>query len=129
MFTGYQLQILVDQPQTVNTVTQSVVGFSSTEQASGAVDAQLHQWYQCAGRTITYHKDNAGQGVTLGTPTADPGGAHVISVRYQYGGQQHCEHALTSRENVVVDVSACSVKPGNQAVDVTGQIVDRIPHP
>jgi eukaryotic-like serine/threonine-protein kinase len=129
LFTGYQLHILVDQPQPLNTVTQSVVGFPDAEQADGAVNDQVRQWDQCANRTFTYHHDDASQSVTLGAPTTDPSGAHVISVHYQYGQQQHCEHALTARQNVVVDVSACSVKPGNQAVSILGQIADRISHP
>jgi eukaryotic-like serine/threonine-protein kinase len=129
MFTGYQLQILVDQDQPQNTVTQSVIGFPDAEQAQGTVNDQLHLWDQCANRTFTFHNGDKSESVTLGAPTTDPGGAHVISVHYQYGTQQHCEHALTARENVVVDVSACSVKPGGQAVSVLGQIVDRIGHP
>jgi eukaryotic-like serine/threonine-protein kinase len=130
MYTGYQLQILVDQdqPQKLNTVTQSVIGFPNAEQAQGAINDQIHLWEQCANRTFTFHSGDKSQSVTLGAPTMDPGGAHVISVHYQYGQQQHCEHALTARENVVVDISACSVKPGNQAVGILGQIVDRIAH-
>jgi hypothetical protein len=85
-------------------------------------------WDQCANRTFTFHSGDKSQTVTLGAPTMDPGGAHVISVHFQYGDQQHCEHALNARENVVVDISACSVKPGNQAVGILGQIVDRIGH-
>jgi serine/threonine protein kinase len=130
MYTGYQLQILVDQdqPQKLNTVTQAVIGFPDAEQAQGAVNDQLHLWDQCANRTFTFHSGDKSQTVTLGAPTMDPGGAHVISVHFQYGDQQHCEHALNARENVVVDVSGCSVKPGNQAVGILGQIVDRIGH-
>jgi eukaryotic-like serine/threonine-protein kinase len=130
MYNGYQLQILVDQdqPQKLNTVTQSVIGFPDAEQAQGAVNDQLHLWDQCANRTFTFHSGDKSQTVTLGAPTMDPGGAHVISVHFQYGDQQHCEHALNARENVVVDISACSVKPGNQAVGILGQIVDRIGH-
>jgi eukaryotic-like serine/threonine-protein kinase len=131
MYTGYQLQLLVDQdqPQKLNTVTQSVIGFPDAEQAQGAINDQLQLWDQCANRTFTFHSGDKSQTVTLGAPTTDPGGAHVISVHFQYGQQQHCEHALNARENVVVDVSACSVKPGNQAVGILGQIVDRIAHP
>lgn len=129
MYLGYQLQILVDQDNNLNTVTQSVIGFPSNQQATDAVNDQLRQWDQCANRTTTYHSGGNSQSVTISAPTTDPGGAHVISVLYQYAGQQHCEHALISRENVIVDVSACSVKPGNQAVAVAGQIADRIPHP
>lgn len=129
-YTGYELQEFVDQdePQSLNTVMQSLIVFPSAAQAQRSVSDQLQQWGQCANRVVTWHHEKASQQVTFGAPTTDPNGLHIISHQHQYAPQQHCEHALTARENVVVDVSACSVKPGTQAADMAVQLTSRIDH-
>ncbi|MGH3958671.1 serine/threonine-protein kinase PknH/PknJ [Mycobacterium sp.] len=131
VYKGVELQELIDQadPLKLNMVIQSVVGFPSAEQARGAVDDQVHQWDQCANRTITLqYPGKVPAHVTFGAPATDSNGIHIISHQQELAPQQHCEHALTSRNNVVVDVNACSTKPGNQAVEIAGQIAGRISH-
>jgi hypothetical protein len=43
------------------------------------------------------------------------------------GGGMQCQRALSARNNVVVDVSACRYDTASQAVDIVNQIAAKIP--
>jgi serine/threonine protein kinase len=125
-YAGYELQQLVDNEVPPDMLVQSVIGFPRADQAQAAVSDQVHQWDQCANRAVTFHHHDVTTPMTFGATTTDPNGIHIISHQVGSPSQESCTHALTARNNVVVDVSACSTKPGNQAVEIADQIAARI---
>lgn len=130
-FQGLQLQVLGDltQPAPLNPVVQAVAAFPSTASARTFVDNQKVQWGKCAGRTITVNLPNREpMQFDLKAPGLMPGGIVMLTQSPRETGQLlPCFRTLALRNNVVVDVRACTIKVANAALLLASTIADRVP--
>jgi serine/threonine-protein kinase len=127
---GAQVQTLSDglEPAQRTTVTQAVIAFPTPDAADNAVAAQTGQWQQCANRTITVTTPGSGAtAVTLDAPVGVPGMIQVLSQQVQPTPGQHCQRATGSKNNVVVDIAACSPSVQDPAKEVARLISGDVP--
>lgn len=127
---GAQVQTLSDglEPAQRTTVTQAVIAFPTRDAADNAVAAQAGHWQQCANRTITVTMPGSpATGVTLGAPVGVPGMIQLLSQLVQPTPGQHCQRATGSKNNVVVDVAACSPSVQDPAKSVARLISGNVP--
>ncbi len=96
-------------PAQRTTVNEAVLAFPTPDVADNAVADQVGQWQQCANRTITVSEPGSEPTtVKLGAPQGIPGTNHLLSQQPEAEPEQHCQRALSSKNNVVVDLAACS---------------------
>jgi eukaryotic-like serine/threonine-protein kinase len=127
---GAQVQTLSDglEPAQRTTITQAVIAFPTPDAADNAVAAQTSQWQQCANRTITVTTPGSGAtAVTLGAPVGVPGMIQVLSQQVQPTPGQHCQRATGSKNNVVVDIAACTPSVQDPAKEVARLISGDVP--
>ena len=129
-WTGVRSQVLRnagDGPR-IYAVVQAVISLPTPDDAKKLLVAQESQWTSCSGRTLTldFPTPPTPQLWTIGT-TTDADGVLTTTRTMKSGGGMQCQRALTVRNNVVVDVSACRYDTASQAVDVVNQIAAKIP--
>ncbi|AQT82213.1 hypothetical protein B1R94_27630 [Mycolicibacterium litorale] len=121
---GYVQQFLPDQPGGPS-AAQAVVTFPSPEMAAAFVSREEQLWQPCANTTLTVRGGPTERVYQLAAPVKIDGMLSVVATRDQPPIQ--CEHALTSRGNVVVDVTACLVPTvAGQATTIARAVADRI---
>jgi hypothetical protein len=49
----------------------------------------------------------------------------TLTARVSVPGGPSCQRALTSKNNVVIDVTACNANPSNEAVTIASEIARR----
>jgi hypothetical protein len=127
---GMQVQSISDHddPLKLNQVTMSVAAFLTAEQAGQFMDAQSRQWGQCANRTLTFtYPGTAPLHMDVGPVNTTSDGIRTVTQKLDYTpSQQHCDHALAVRDNVVIDVQACSTTPGDHTVTIVRDITAKI---
>lgn len=129
-YQGMQLQVLGDltRPTPLNPVVQAVAAFPSTASARKFVDSQKVQWGNCSGRTITVSLPNREpMQFDLKAPGLMPGGIMMLTQSPTRVGELPCFRTLALRNNVVVDVRACTVKVANAALLLASAIADKVP--
>lgn len=129
-WTGVRSQVLRnagDGPR-IYAVVQAVISLPTPDVAKKLLAAQESQWTSCSGRTLTldFPTPPTPQLWTIGTPS-DADGVLTTTRTMKSGGGMQCQRALTARNNVVVDVSACRYDTASQAVDIVNQIAAKIP--
>jgi hypothetical protein len=118
------VQALHDQSSnSKGTVVNGVTTFPSASSANDFVTQQAATWQGCraavvldpdADKPITWTiQDVSQQGDTLTAHINVPGGPA-------------CQRALTWQKNVVIDVTACSADPSNEAVTIASAISQRV---
>jgi eukaryotic-like serine/threonine-protein kinase len=128
--TGSTIQVLNNQDSQLVSVIQAIVTVPDANTAHRFVTDQADKWAGCAGKTITENPTQAGAKETIhwtfGTLNNSGG-----TVSLTHFAQEHqmvvCQHAVTARSNVVVDVVACQLGLDNQGVDILNAIAARIP--
>lgn len=127
---GMQAQSISDHDDALklNQLTMSVAAFLTAEQAGQFVDAQSRQWAQCANRTLTFtYPRTETLHMDVGPLSTTSDGIQTVTQRLDYTPpQQHCDHALGVRDNVVIDVQACSTTPGDHAVTIVRDVAAKI---
>lgn len=126
-YLAVQNQILREplDDQWLHTVFQGVVSFSSAEKAKAYVSNEAQKWGQCTG--VTLRTTGTGNHDAWTIASANTSGAVLTSISTLEGGRGWgCQHAMTARNNVVIDVSACSNNPGGQGEMIAAKIADRI---
>jgi hypothetical protein len=106
-------------------VEQAVVLFPSAKQASAFVAASGLQWSACHQYTHTQSHTVWDVGPVSNThgmlsTTATQENANV--------GGWGCGRALTSRNNVVIDINTCAADPKNSAVEIASRIAAKVPN-
>jgi hypothetical protein len=115
------VQALHDQSRT--TVFDGVTTFATSSLAGDFVTQQAPTWQACQSTPIVMDpshdkpmswtvQDVTRQGDTLTARVSVPGGPS-------------CQRALTSKNNVVIDVTACNANPSNEAVTIASEIARR----
>jgi hypothetical protein len=127
---GAQIQVMTGpgDPAQRTTLTQAVIAFPSSNLADNAVTAQIGQWQPCANRTITVTMPgSAPTQLDLGAVIGLPGAWHTMSQQPESMPGQHCQRAVGSKNNVVIDVVACSPSVQDPARSVGRMIADKVP--
>jgi serine/threonine kinase PknH len=126
-FTGFAGQILSDAPL-VHKVIQTVASFPSDAEAKAHVDRQFKDWQSCTFTDVNIKISSAEEVGTVGA-TANTEGITSIFITAVGGAGRQCEHSMTVRKNVVVDVRVCTPSVGSMGwtlardigVKITGQ--------
>ena len=126
--TGASIQVLNNLDNQLVSVIQAVITLPDVDTAHKTVSDQANQWSGCAGKTIT--QSAAGQTAvswTFGTLNNSGGTVSLthFAKEHQFAA---CQHALTARSNVVIDVLGCHVGVDQQGVDVLNAIAAKVPH-
>ncbi len=127
-WTASQAEELQDHPAKTRTVAQTVVLFPSAQAAATFFSASVSQWSACAHHTIlATHQD--GRTVKSATgPVSRTDGMLSITVTSRTLTYQH---ALTSANRVVIDVSVGGSTAGryvgDEAVRIARQIAAKVP--
>jgi hypothetical protein len=126
-YTGFAGQLLTDAPQE-NKVLQYIVSFPSDAEAKAFVDKQVAGWEACKFTDITL-STGSGQAVSNATVgvTANTDGTPSVLIFPPSGGPgRQCQHAMTPRKNVVVDVRACAPSVGSMGWTLARDIGEKI---
>jgi len=103
---------------TQDSVVQAVVSFPDPDGAGISLQLQRRQWDICAGKTVTITlAGELPQTWNFGQPV-NKAGAYVLEAT-SGAGDAVCQHGLTTRGNVLIDVRQCRA-PGS--VDVAALI-------
>jgi hypothetical protein len=122
---GVVLQEPASAPQLLHVVDQGVVAFPDADAAAAYVNKTVEQWGHCAKSPFAAQRAEAVEHWNFG----DVSGVNGINSipKTTEGSDWTCSHALTSKANVVIDVSACGFSVGDRASDVVNRIRDKIP--
>lgn len=109
-------------------VQQSVVGFADPAAAQKQLTAATTAWSQCAGHPIDV-KTRSGRANPwlIGVPAGRRGG--TVQVVTNLGPGVVCERAMSVRNEMVVDVMACTIGGGDaagQAEAIAADIADNV---
>lgn len=106
-------------------VTQAVVSFPSANEASAFFSTSTQRWQACSNRKFTDTSEPPPVVWTVG-PVSNSNGT-LGTVKTQEDGSWACQLALTVRNNVAIDISACSAKPpADSAVNIANQIAAKV---
>lgn len=110
-------------PQHSNAVNQAVVLFPSPQAASSFFAASAQGWQACSNRQFMLSMNGNSQLHTV-SPVTNTNGILSATVT-PANAPGICARALTSANNVVVDISECGGPPG-AAADIARQIAARV---
>jgi serine/threonine protein kinase len=123
-WTGAQLQYLRDA-NFEHEAFQGVIAFPTAAAAQKMISDQQGVWSKCARKTITLNKPGAQQHRVLGPLVNDNGTLSMVSVLQESAGRG-CEHAMSARNNIVIDTNVCRQDITNQGVELLNAIAAKI---
>jgi hypothetical protein len=104
-----------------------VVSFASPDDAAAFFTASAERWPACSNRQYTYSQAGKSDVVWTVGPVTNTNGT-LITTKTQDGiDDWSCERALSVRNNVAIDVIACSNSPSGSAVNIVHLIAAKIP--
>jgi serine/threonine kinase PknH len=107
-------------------VAESVIGFSSAEAAANFVAAEAKKWPVCNGRYVTTASPKGDPQTRWVSTVAEQNGMLTATSVQEGGRAWGCQHALTARNNVVVDVQACGSNVTQQGAAIAKALADRV---
>jgi hypothetical protein len=107
-------------------VYQSVVSFTSAKAAADFVAAESDRWKLCKGTSITTTSQDLPPQLWWVDTVTDHGGLLAAISSPENSRGWGCEHALTARNNIVIDVEACDNNVLFQATKIATQIAQRV---
>lgn len=122
---GVVMQEPDTSPELLHIVDQGVVTFPDAAAASTYVTRTVEAWRRCAGSPFTVLRGEAAEHWTFGEVT-ESNGITAIPKRGE-GSDWSCSHAIATKLNAVIDVSACGFSITDQASVVAGRIRDKFP--
>jgi serine/threonine kinase PknH len=105
-------------------VAQGVASFPSANAATGLFTAVSQRWPDCSNHRYT-SSTQPPAGWTTG-PLSNTNGTLSITTSQEGGNGWNCQRALTATNNIVIDISACSLKPTDAAVNIAHQIAAKV---
>ncbi|WCS21220.1 sensor domain-containing protein (plasmid) [Mycobacterium marinum] len=110
----------------VNEIYQSLVSFATANAAAQFVAKEERSWPACDGRYVTT-TDFSDQSQTWWVATVSEQ-AGVLRARSNREGTDGwgCQHALSTRRNLVIDVKACGLDIADEAVAIANGIASHI---
>ena len=124
-FTGFAAQVLSDASQD-HKVIQSIASFPSDAEAKAFVDQQFASWQACKYTDITLTIGNSSQNGTTSTSANADGTNNIIIFPPGAGPGRQCQHSMTPRKNVVVDVRVCAPSVGSMGWTLARDIGQKI---
>jgi hypothetical protein len=107
-------------------VLQSVVAFSSANDAAAFFTASSQSWPACSNRRFSYTRPGPDPVWTV-AQVSNTTGTLAVSLVRDGVKRWTCQHALTVGSNVAVDVQACTYNQTDPAaVAIAGQIAARV---
>jgi PknH-like extracellular domain len=105
---------------------QAVVAFPSARDAAAFYKTQTQSWSACAHHQFS--DVNPGQPDTIWTvaDVTDRDGTLSTTEAQEGDTGWTCQRALTVRNNVAIDIVACSTNPGTAATDIAIQIAAKV---
>jgi hypothetical protein len=121
------LKDAADGSQAKHAAFQAVVSFQSAEKATEFFTASAQRWSTCSNLhyTITLPKSTTTWNVG---PVSNTDGTLSATETREGGPGWACQRALTVKNNVAIDITACSNNPANSAVDIAHKIAAKLPH-
>jgi serine/threonine-protein kinase len=108
-------------------VAQAVITFQNATVAKKVLADQISMWSSCSGRTMAAALPGKPlQHTTFGPLTNTEGVVSMTQIKEDINGWR-CQRAMTARDNVIVDVSACRADATNQGIDVLNAILAKFP--
>jgi PknH-like extracellular domain len=109
-------------------VFQVVVSFPSATFAAAFFDASTHRWPACANRKYNVMQPGKLDWIYAVGPISNMAGMLSTTTTLEGGNGWACQRALTVRNNVAVDVLACSLNlPADTAVNIAQKIATKVP--
>jgi hypothetical protein len=104
---------------------QAVVSFSSADQAAEFFTASSKRWSACSNLPYTVTLPGLTAVSDVG-PLSNTDGTLSATQTRQGPQRWVCQRALTVRNNVAVDITACSDNPADAAVDIAHKIAAKV---
>jgi len=127
--TAFVVQLLNNGPQNVD-VVQALTSFPSAAAAKAFVDRQFEDWQSCDDTDITITVDGRYGGPPqhgrLGKSTNDLGPSVVLLSPLPGAEGRQCQHVMSARNNVVVDVRVCAPNVLNMGWNLDQAIGEKI---
>ena len=105
-------------------VDQAVVLFPAATDAAAFFTASTSRWQSCANRQYTDDQSRATNSVGA---VSNTDGLLSARITPEGGNGWNCQRALTVRNNVAVDVNACSYRQGDFGINIAQQIAAKVP--
>ncbi|WP_431240948.1 sensor domain-containing protein (plasmid) [Mycolicibacterium aichiense] len=122
---GYSQQFTPSTP-TDPRASQGVVAFPSPEMAAAFITREKQLWAPCGNQVLTLSGNGSPERSYQLAAPSETGDVLTINAT-RLGAPLQCQHALTARSNVVIDVTTClSSAVTDQAVKITRAIAARI---
>ncbi|BBZ36002.1 serine/threonine protein kinase [Mycolicibacterium confluentis] len=119
------LRALYEKPWR-NGVVQAVVAFPTADEAGVSLQLQRQKWEQCAGTTVTVTPaGEPGQPWQFGQPV-NRTGAYTLEATPP-GSDVTCQHALSARANVLIDVKRCGPVGSTDVSALVAAIAAKMP--
>jgi PknH-like extracellular domain len=115
------VQALHDQSRT--TVFSAVTTFATSSLAGDLVAQQAGTWQTCRSAPVVLDPGHDNPTTWTVDDVSQQGG--TLTARVSAAGGPSCQRALTSKNNVVIDVTTCSANPSNEAVTIASAIAQR----
>ncbi|WP_102145873.1 sensor domain-containing protein [Mycobacterium hubeiense] len=105
---------------------QQATTFDSSAAAAEVVSGESGRWSKCTDKTVTVHTEEGDEQYQVAAPSFVDG---VLAVTLTRPGPEpwSCQHVLTSRRNVAIDVRVCSASVGSRGVEWAQQLAGRVP--
>jgi eukaryotic-like serine/threonine-protein kinase len=117
----------VESAQLSRSADQAVVDFPTADLATGFVNSQKPIWAKCSNAKLTYTEQETTMNLTMGSVSTDGDGVMTITWALQGSGNWTCAHAMTARNNIVIDADACSFdKPEAHAIAIVEKIAAKV---
>ncbi|MGB6209900.1 sensor domain-containing protein [Mycobacterium sp.] len=116
------VQALHDQSRT--TVFNAVTTFGTASMAGDLVAQQATTWQTCRSAPIVLGP--AHDHPTTWTVEDVSRHGSTVTARVSAAGGPTCQRAMTSKNNVVIDVTTCNANPANEAVTLASAIAKRV---
>lgn len=127
-WTAVRVQELRDRPDdSDHIVYQSVVAFPDAASAQELFADQQGEWARCDDRRVDLHDpdDPDAHYWSLNAAAVEHGVLTITRSAEEFPGWG-CQHAMTARNNVVVDVSACAIDVDDRGAELARRIAERI---
>ena len=110
-----------------NIVYEAVVAFADAAGAQEFYARQQAEWARCDDRRVDLHDagDPNSHYWTLSKATEDQGVLTLTRSEDEDPGWS-CQHAMTVKNNVVVDVSACAMNIAERGAELARRIAEKI---
>ena len=127
--TAFAVQLLNNGPENIDAI-QALTSFRNEADAKAFVDRQFEDWQSCDDTDVTVTVDGRYGGPpqhgVIGH-SENTNGSNVVSISPPPGVEgRRCQHVMSARKNVVIDVRVCAPDVRNMGLDLDRAIGDKI---